>query len=94
MANGNGAQPSADHRKLIIIWVGALGAVAFLCGTVLIFKGYHGDLLIGGGLASISGLVGFLSAGKPTQPQPDISVSTDPPKAEINQPKPEPQAFQ
>jgi hypothetical protein len=87
MSNGNGNSPSEDHRKLIIVWVGALGGLAFICGTVLIFKGYHGDLLVGGGLASISGLVGFLSAGKPTQQPQDITVSGQPPKVELTQPQ-------
>lgn len=87
--NGNGASPNADHRKLIIMWVGGLGALTLLCGTVLTFKGYSGDLLIGGGLAAISGLVGFLSSGKPTVPPPDVTVSGQPPKVEVTQPKPE-----
>ncbi len=86
--NGNGAPSNADHRKLIIMWVGGLGMLAIICGTVLIFKGYNGDLLIGGGLAAISGLVGFLSSGKPTVPPPDVTVSGQPPKVEVTQPKP------
>lgn len=85
MPNGTSLAPSADHRKLIIMWVGGLGTVAFLCGTVLTFKGYNGELLIGGGVSAISGLVGFLSAGKPSNPPPDITVSGEPPKVEVSQ---------
>lgn len=55
----------------------------------MIWKGYHGDLLIGGVLAAISGLCGFLGAGKPNAPQPDITVSGSPGELKVEQPKKE-----
>ena len=89
--NGNGtADPQRNHVRFIVGAIVILGITCSVCGTVLIFKGYHGDLLIGGVLAAISGLCGFLGAGKPNAPQPDISVSTDPPKAEIKKATTEP----
>lgn len=86
MANGN--DPQKNHVRFIVGAIVLLGVCCSVCGTILIWKGYHGDLLIGGVLAAISGLCGFLGAGKPTAPQPDITVSASPPKAEVTQPEP------
>lgn len=86
MPNGN--DPQKNHVRFIVGAIVLLGLCCAICGTILIFKGYGGDLLIGGVLAAISGLCGFLGAGKPNQPQPDITVSANPLKAEVTQPEP------
>lgn len=81
----NGIDPQRNHVRWIVTCVTLLGICCVAGGTVLIYKGYGGDLLIGGALAAISGLCGFLGAGKPNTPQPDITVTGSPPKAEVTQ---------
>lgn len=87
----NGTDPQKNHVRFIAGAITALGLAAIVCGAALIWKGYNGDLLIGGGLAAISGLCGFLGAGRPNQPQPDVTISGQPPKVELTTPKPEEQ---
>jgi hypothetical protein len=53
-----------------------------------VFKGYHGDLLIGGGLAGISGLVGMLSSAK-TVPVP-VNFTVPPATAPVIPPAEKP----
>lgn len=84
----NGTDPQKNHVRWIVTCMTLLGLVCAGCGAALIWKGYHGDLLIGGALAAISALGGFLGAGKPNQPTPDITLSTTPPRAEISSPEP------
>lgn len=81
----NGIDPQKNHVRWIVTCMTLLGLVCAGCGAALIWKGYHGDLLIGGALAAISALGGFLGAGKPTPPAPDITVSAQPPKVEVAQ---------
>lgn len=83
MANSTEAQ--RNHVRFICCCITLLGVTCAVCGTLLIWKGYHGDLLIGGTLAAVSGLCGFLGAGKPTLTQPDITLSTEPPRASVTQ---------
>lgn len=83
----NGADPQRNHVRWIVSCITVLGLSCAVGGTVLIFKGYAGDLLIGGVLAAISGLAGFLGAGRPPTPAQDISLSGTPPKLEVTQPK-------
>ncbi len=75
-----------NHVRWITSCITILSAMAFTGGTILIFKGYNGDLLIGGGLAGISGLVGMLSVSKPNVTPADISISGQPPKVEVTHP--------
>lgn len=77
-----------NHTRFIVGAIVVLGMCCAVCGTVLVFKGYHGDLLMGGVVSAISGLCGFLGAGKPNAPQPDITVSSNPQKVEVTQPEP------
>lgn len=81
----NGIDPQKNHIRWITGCITLLGLGASVGGTILIYKGYNGDLLIGGALASISGLCGFLGAGRPNAPQPDISVSGQPPVVSVTQ---------
>lgn len=83
----NGTDPQRNHVRWIVTCVTLLGVTCAFCGATLIWKGYHGDLLIGGTLAAVSGLCGFLGAGKPTPTQPDITLSTEPPRASVTQPQ-------
>jgi len=87
MANGDAANPARSHTRFIVGSITILGLMCGVAGATLIFKGYHGDLFIGGTLAAISGLVGLLSVGKPQQQPQDITVSTQPPSAHITQPE-------
>jgi hypothetical protein len=91
MSNGTTVDPQKNHVRFIVACITILGICCISGGVVLIYKGYPGDLLIGGGLAAISGLAGFLGAGRPNTPQPDITVSGQPPKLEVTQPKKEEQ---
>jgi hypothetical protein len=81
----NGVDPQRNHVRWIVTCITVLGLACAAGGTTLIYKGYAGDLLIGGALAAISGLAGFLGAGRPPTPQPDITLSAQPPKLEVNQ---------
>jgi hypothetical protein len=72
-------EPQKNHVRTIVAAITLLGLACATGGTILIYKGYGGDLLIGGALSAISGLCGFLGAGRPNTPQPDISVSSQPP---------------
>lgn len=85
MTNGT-PDPQKNHVRFIAGMITILGIACIAGGTILIFRGFGGDLLIGGGLAAISGLCGFLGAGRPVPPQPDITVSGQPPKAEVTHP--------
>lgn len=83
----NGQDQQKNHVRFIVSCITILGVACVIGGVALIYKGYGGDLLIGGCLSAISGLCGFLGAGRPNQPPPDVNVSTDPPKVQIAQPK-------
>jgi hypothetical protein len=76
-------QPS--HTKFVVSCITILGILCLIGGTILIFKGYSGDLVIGGGLAAISGLIGMLSQRQQAN-QPDVTISGQPPKVELTQP--------
>jgi hypothetical protein len=80
MANGN-TQP--NHTRLIVLCVTLMGLASIAGGVWLISKGYMaGELLLSsGGVAAISGLLGM---GRPGSPQPDITLTTNPPKAEVH----------
>jgi hypothetical protein len=80
-------EPQRNHTRFIVSCVTILGTVCASGGTILIFKGYGGDLLIGGALSAISGLCGYLGAGRPNTPSPDISVSSQPPAVVVGQTK-------
>lgn len=89
------SDPQRNHIRFVVLCITLLGAIAFAGGAVLIFKGYNGDLMIGGGLAAVSGLTGMLSMTKPNPPPQDITVTTPPTKTEITSqahatPTPEP----
>jgi hypothetical protein len=86
MADG-ATDPQRNHVRFIVSCITILGIGCAIGGVILIFKGYGGDLLIGGALSAISGLCGFLGAGRPNTPQPDISVSAQPAKVELSQPE-------
>lgn len=87
MANGIPLDPQKNHVRFIVGAITLLGICCIAGGTLLIYRGYGGDLLIGGGLAAISGLAGFLGAGRPNVPQPDITVSGQPPELKVSQPQ-------
>jgi len=77
------------HTRFIVSCVTILGVLCIAAGTVLIFKGYHADLLIGGAISAISGLLGMLTT-RPVPP-PDVTISGQPPKVELTStPKPTP----
>lgn len=70
-----------DHTALIVKWVGFLSSLAMVLGAVLLYKGYQsGELLVtSGGVAGISGLVGFLGGKlvqKPTVSDPSQVPTT------------------
>lgn len=88
MANGT-TDPQRNHVRWIVTCVTVLGMVCAVTGGALIWKGFHGDLLIGGAITAISGLTGYLGAGKPNTPQQDITLSGNPPTLEVTQPKKE-----
>lgn len=69
-----------------MLCVTTLGTLCLVAGTVLIFKGYNADLLIGGTVSAISGLLGMLATARRNNPPPDITVSGQPPKVEVSQP--------
>lgn len=81
----NGTEPQRNYVRFIVSAILILGICCIGCGTILIFKGFGGDLLIGGGLSAISSLAGFLGAGRPHSPAPDINVSTTPPTVAVTQ---------
>ncbi len=81
--NNNGQR---NHVRWIVSCITLLSGIAFISGAILIYKGYNGDLLVGGGLAGISGLVGMLSVSKPFQTPPDVKVSGTPTSVEVTQP--------
>lgn len=85
----NDLDPQKNHVRFIAGMITILGISCIAGGTVLIYRGFGGDLLIGGGLAAISGLCGFLGAGRPSAPPPDITVSGQPTTLEVTQPKKE-----
>lgn len=72
-------EPQKNHVRWIVTAITILGFSCTAGGTILIYKGYGGDLLIGGALSAISGLCGFLGAGRPGTSQPGISASSQPP---------------
>lgn len=88
MANGTDTSQK-NHVRFIAACITLLGVACVVSGAMLIWRGYGGDLLIGGGLAAISGLCGFLGAGRPNAPGPDISVNGQPPKIVVKQPETE-----
>lgn len=83
----NGIDPQKNHVRWIVTCMTILGGICALSGASLIWKGYHGDLLIGGVLAAISALGGFLGAGKVNTP-PDVTVTGNPPEVKVAQPQP------
>lgn len=87
----NGA-PQKNHIRFIVLCVTLLGVISIVAGTILTFKGYNAELLIGGGVGTIPGLLGMLSTAKPTPPPPDVTVTNPPLKTEIknNVSQPEP----
>ncbi len=67
-----------------------LGGICILSGGFLTLKGYNAELLVGGGVGSITGLLGMLSTRAPFQPPAqDVTVSSNPPTVELTQPKQE-----
>ncbi len=85
MANGDTPETARNHVRFIVCCITLLGIVCSIGGTVLVFKGYSGELLFSGVIGAISGLCGYLGAGRPQTPQPDITVSGQPPKVEVSQ---------
>lgn len=92
----NGTNPTKNHTPLVVICVTFLATIASTTGAFLLWKGFAG----GGELVvtlntAISGLIGFLGgrAASPTaaQPQPDITISGNPPKVEMTQPQTQPE---
>lgn len=72
-------------RSIVNIVVDRLTIMALIfasLGAILIFKGYHGDLLIGGAI-TCAGAIGAILASprSPTQAQ-DVKVVNDPDKKE------------
>lgn len=82
MANGI---PLNNHTRFIVACVTVLGVLCILAGGVLTWRGYNAELLIGGGVAAISGLLGVISNRQPSTP-PDVTISGQPPKVEVTQP--------
>lgn len=80
----NGTLP-INHTKFIVACVTILGILCILAGGTLTWRGYNAELLIGGGVAAISGLLGVISNRQPTPP-PDVTISGQPPKVEVTQP--------
>lgn len=78
--------PQRNHVRFIVCCITVLGVACITAGTVLVFKGYHADILLGGAIGAISGLSGFLGAGRPNAPQQDIKVSGQPPEVELSSP--------
>lgn len=74
-----------NHTKFVVSCITFLGILCLVGGCILVFKGYPGDLVIGGGLAAISGLIGMLSNRQNTTP--DVTISGQPPKVEVTQPQ-------
>lgn len=85
----NGNNPS-NHTRFVVACITFLGILCVVGGTALVFKGYPGDLVIGGGLAAISGLIGMLS-NRTNTPQQDVTISGNPPKVEMTQPQTQPE---
>lgn len=63
-----------------------LGIACVVGGTILTFKGYNAELLIGGATAAIAGLLGVLS-NRPATPPQDVTLSNDPPKVTLSTPQ-------
>lgn len=83
--------PQTNHTRFIVSCVTLLGVLCVASGATLTFKGYNAELLIGGAVSAISGLLGMLST-RQNQPAPDITMTAGPPsKVEVTQPKVEPQ---
>jgi hypothetical protein len=86
MANG-ATDPQRNHVRFIVSCITILGIGCAIGGVILIFKGYGGDLLIGGALSAISGLCGFLGAGRPNAPPQDVQVTSQPASVTVTQPE-------
>lgn len=80
--------PQRNQIRFIVSMVTFLGALAMVSGTVLTFKGYNAELLVGGGVGAISGLLGMLSVSKPNQPQQDVSITGPPTEVKLTTPEP------
>ena len=73
-------QPS--RTKFVVACIFLLGVVCLIGGGILTYKGYSGDLMTGGGLAAISGLIGMLSQRTqmpPSDPTPEPKQTPEPP---------------
>lgn len=71
----------ADHTPLVINWIGWLSVISIVTGAIVIVVGYaSGELMVtSGGVAGISGLVGFLggrATAKPGVNDPDKVQTT------------------
>jgi hypothetical protein len=86
----NGSDMQRNHTRFIVACITVMGIVCAAVGGILIYKGYHADLLISGVIAAISGMTGLLGQSKPNPPPPDITVSSPPPKVEVTQPERQP----
>ncbi len=75
---------SKEPRPIVNVVVDRLTimAVTFaLAGALLIWKGFHGDLLIGGAITCAGAIGAILSKTSPTTTQ-DVKVVNDPEKPE------------
>lgn len=85
-------QQSKSHTAMIVLCVTWLGSLAALGGAWLLWKGFTGGSELVLALNSaISGLIGFLGGRAMTSnaTQPDITISSQPPRVEVTQPQPE-----
>lgn len=76
------SEPTKPAKNIVNIVVDRLTimALAFaVCGSVLIFRGYHGDLLIGGAI-TCAGAIGAILASPRTPGTQDVKVVNDPDK--------------
>lgn len=85
----NGPDPQKNHIRFVVACVTLLGVLCITAGAILTYKGYNAELLVGGGVGAITGLLGMLSTARPTPPPPDVTISGTPPKVEVTQPQPQ-----
>lgn len=73
-----------------VLCVTFLGLIFAVIGGYLLLKGFQsGELFVGGATTGLGGLLGIISSPRQQPQPPDVTISGQPPKVELTQPKPE-----